>query len=55
MNLRSPPFAHLILLALFAGVASACGSESTPAGDLTITTDTVGGIVRVTNTGTAPA
>ena len=58
MNLGSPgrlPFALHILLTLFAGIAAACGPETTPSGDLTITTDTVGGIVRVTNTGTAPA
>ena len=56
MNLGSPgrlPFA-LPVLALVAGVATACVSEASPAGDLAITTDTVGGIVRVTNTGTAP-
>ena len=55
MNLGSPsrlPFALHILLA---GIAASCGPDATPAGDLTITTDTVGGIVRVTNTGTAPA
>lgn len=48
---RRLPFALPVLLA---GVAAACGSEAPPAGDLTITTDTVGGIVHVTNTGTAP-
>ena len=56
MNLGSPgrlPFACPVL-ALLAGVAAACASEAPPATDLTITTDTVGGIVRVTNTGTAP-
>ncbi len=42
-------------LMLLAGIAAACGPEATPTGDLAITTDTVGGIVRVTNTGTAPA
>ncbi len=57
MNLGSPgrlPFALPVLPVLLAGVAAACASEAPPAGDLTITTDTVGGIVRVTNTGTAP-
>ena len=57
MNLGSSGTLPLALpvLALLAGMAAACGPEITPAGDLTITTDTVGGIVRVTNTGTAPA
>ena len=43
---------------LFAtALAAACGPDSTPssaAGDLTTTIDTTGGVVRVTNTGTAP-
>ncbi len=57
MNLGSSgrlPFAPPVL-ALLAGAAAACGPETTPSGDLTITTDSVGGIVRVTNTGAAPA
>ena len=57
MNLASPrrlPHALPVLPVLLAGIAAACASEAPPAGDLTITTDTVGGIVRVTNTGTAP-
>lgn len=49
------PFAHRIPLALLATAAAACGPESTSTGDLTMTTDTVGGVVRVTNTGIAPA
>ena len=48
------PVALPVLLALVASVAAACGPEATPAANLTVTTDTVGGIVRVTNTGTAP-
>ena len=44
-----------IPLVLLAGIAAACGPETIPSGDLTITTDTVGGVVRVANTGTAPA
>ena len=58
MNLGSsslPRFALSIVVVLVASVATACGPEATPAADLTVTTDTVGGIVRVTNTGTAPA
>ena len=58
MNLGSPswlPFVIPVLPALLAGVAAGCASEAPPPTDLTITTDTVGGIVRVTNTGTAPA
>ena len=57
MNLGSSGTLPLALpvLALLAGTPAACGPETTPAGDLAITTDTVGGIVRVTNTGTAPA
>ena len=58
MNLGSPgrpPFALAVLPALLAGIAAGCASEAPSATDLTITTDTVGGIVRVTNTGTVPA
>lgn len=57
MNLGSPSrLTHaLSVLALLTGVAAACASEAPPPSDLTITTDTVGGIVRVTNKGTAPA
>ena len=56
MNLGSRgrlPFA-VPVLALLAGVAAGCASEAPPPTDLTITTDTVGGIVHVTSTGTAP-
>lgn len=49
------PFALPVLPAALAVMASGCVSEAPPAGDLMIATDTVGGIVRVTNTGTAPA
>ena len=58
MNLGFPsgPSVTLLLhLALVAGVTSGCASEGPRIGDLTITTDTVGGVVRVINTGTAPA
>ena len=57
MNLGSPrrfSFVPPILLVLAASVAAACGPEDSPAGDLTITTDTVGSVPRVTNTGTPP-
>ena len=58
MNLgspRRPSYARVILLLLLAGMAPGCSRES-PTGDgsLNITTDTVGGVVRVTNIGTAP-
>ena len=56
MNLGSRgrlPFA-VPVLALLAGVAAGCASEAPPPTGLTITTDTVGGIVHVTSTGTAP-
>lgn len=58
MNPDSPrrlPPALSVLPVFLAAVAAGCSSEALPAGDLTITADTVGGIVRVTNTGTAPA
>ena len=58
MNLGWPrrlPHALPVLPVLLAVVAAGCASETPPATDLMITTDTVSGIVRVTNTGTAPA
>ena len=53
---KSPPLGLLLALLLAVGVATGCDRES-PAGDdgdLTVAIDTIGGIIRVTNTGTPP-